>query len=517
MREYAFEIQAALTNGIAPHEHIPAGAPFARHMQNLRPRAMAGCATSPEHIVQGVDVTPDWPHTRLYFGDKTMLLFEESSISTVNPANNSDTLLGLYDSTDNSSSATLAGGGGYWQVASAEDIWFACDGVNLVAHLPRNLNGQKNTQIITPITCKTVGMHYERLVVGGLSGIWFSGTRFQSLFRAWQSRKRHLTHDLHDFSTSWIVYGEPIGGDVSAPYQLFLTALGAYGDTAFDKVESVLLGLVNSGAIGFASMRRGGIPQVIISQGQRILVFGERALYEFSPDEQSPGYVGKFERETQIAGRGAACGVERDTVWLSKTGDLFRWRLGQGIGDPLGWRHKFSALTDPIISYDPELGEYWISDATNAYVLTSDGKLGGPMTARPTGVFRYNGVLRGIGVGLDSQDEVDVEFQLHHTDMNYRGTKATTVVEVSHEGLDDVEVEIYARDGEGEAYSLFPDAQSINDYGVAFPKRSANDFRPTIKGTGDVTTGYALQSVYVRYNGEDRRFRRGATAPAEGS
>jgi hypothetical protein len=224
-----------------------------------------------------------------------------------------------------------------------------------------------------------------------------------------------------------------------------------------------------------------------------------------------------MERETQIAGRGAAFGVERDTVWLSQNGNLSRWVLGQGIGEPLGWKHKLASLSNPVISYDTELGEYWISDATSAYVLTANGRLGGPMTARPTGVFRYNGVLRGTGLGLTSQDALDVEFQLHQTDMNYRGTKATTVVEVLYENLSDLEVEIYARDGAGEDYSLFPAAESVNSEGVAFPKRSSNDFRPTIKGTGDASTGYSFQGATVRYNGEDRKYRRGATAPAEGT
>jgi hypothetical protein len=517
MREYAFEIAQALTNGIVPHEHIPAGAPFAKHMENLVPRARAGCAVNPEEITEGVSVTASWPRTRLYYGDQTMLLLESTGISTVNPTNNAKTALTIYNSADNSTSASLANGGGYWQVASAEDVWFACDGVNLVGNLPRNINGQKNTQLMTPITCKTIGMHYDRLILGGLGGNWFSGSRFTSLFNVFRGRKQHFTHDLQTWSDRWIVYGEPIGGDTSAPYQLLLTALGCYGDTAFDKVEGVLRSLVESGAIGFASMRRGGTPQVILPQGQRILVFGDRGLYEFNPEQGGPGYVGRLERETQVAGRGAACGVERETVWLSKTGDLFRWTLGQGIGDPLGWRHLLGSMTNPVISHDPEVGDYWISDATNAYVLTSDGKLGGPMDVRPTGVFRYNGILRGTGLGLDSQDELNVEFQLHQTDMNYRGSKATTVVEVNYEGLTDVEVDMYARDGVGDTYTLFPATETVNSDGVAFPKRSANDFRPTIRGTGDAGTGYALQGVVVRYNGENRTYRRGATAPAEGS
>jgi len=517
MREYAFEIQEALTNGIVPHEHVPAGAPFAQTMANLVPRALAGCATNPEHITEGVSVTATWPRTRLFYGDQTMLLLESSGISTVNPANNAKTALTLYDSADNATATSLASGGDYWQVASAEDVWFACDGLNLVGNLPRNTNGTKNTQIMTPITCKTIGMHYDRLVLGGLGGSWFSGTRFQSLFNTFRARKKHFTHDLQTWSDRWIVYGEPIGGDVSAPYQLLLTALGCYGNTAFDKVEGVLRGLVEAGAIGFASMRRGGAPQVIVSQGNRILAFGDRALYEFTPEQGGPGYVGSLVRETQVASRGAACGVERDTVWLSKTGDLYRWVLGQGIGDPLGWRHKLSGLSSPVISHDPEVGDYWISDADTCFVLTQQNRLGGPMTVCPTGVFRYNGVLRGTGIGLDSQDEVNVEFQLHQNDMNHRGTKATTVVEVSYESLDDVQVEMYARDGATEAYSLFPAAESINSDGVAFPKRSSNDFRPTIKGTGNVGTGYSLQGVFVRYNAEHRAYRRGATAPAEGA
>lgn len=511
MRENGVEVGQGLVNGIAPHPLLPPDAPYADVLQNLVPEPFA--AVNPDRVTAGVEFTPEWPHPRLFNGEDIVLRLDAESISSVNLEDGTAQALTLYDSADNDTEVNIAASD-WWQAVSYEDLYFACDGQTLIAGINRNLDGEKNDQVVTPITVGCIGQHFDRLLLGALDGEWFEGARFQGLFDIWRKKQGGLTHDLMTWSRRFIIYGERRGGDTDTPFRSLLTAIGAYGNAAFDRIEGELKGLVENGKIGFASMRQAGEPRILLSQGQRFVAFGTRGIFVFSPVPNSEGYSGQLERTISIAGRGAACaGTDTDMVWVSASGDLYRWRLNDGIKN-LQFRHKLAALSNPIVSYDADREQYRIADDSLCYVLTRENKLGGPLTVRTTDLFRHEGALFGLGIGLD-EETLEVKYVRHPMDMGYRGSKHSSTLEVIYEGLEDITLEMPARVSAIADYKDMPGTSvPLAEEGFGFPAMSGNDFKPTVKGTADAGSDYALQGVLLRYNSEGREGRRGTTAAA---
>jgi hypothetical protein len=497
MQEYAYNVLETMVAGLVPHANYPPGVNFASKMRNLRPQEFA--AVNPEWFTAPFDFELDWPFPQLFRGESVTLLFHEDGIGELD-ADWDETALALKKADSRGVAATLEGSG-VWHAACYEDVWLASNGTDLVFRIP----AYPETLVAQGLTCRTLCGHGNRLVLAGLTGDWFSGDRFIRLFQRWRQTQLAFAHDEQEWSARWVVWSDPGARDVA--FWLPLVALGVFGTAAFDVMEAELLKRVETGQIGFASVRSLGTPLRVLPHRAGVTVYSAEGRAMLTASDS--GYTVEPATGSGCASRSCITGDENGHAWLTPSGRLLEWTAEAGLRDHRQ-EARFPLPENWVASLDPsyENREYWFSKETEAYVLNAHG-VGGPMDVCPTGLARADGVLVGAGAGLDAET-VAVELYMHPHDIGYRGMKRVQAVEIAQSGLTALQVDVKV-DG------VTTGAVQANEYGVGFPLRSGNELSVGAKGTADVGDEYAIKRCTVRYQSEDRRFRRGSTAAPAGA
>lgn len=530
MQEYAFSLSRALGNGLVPDDLLPPGADYAAKMSNLKPETVA---TAPELISNPARLALDWPFPKCVRDEKVSLVLSRTGLSTLTEASPSWTVSSqvLKSSFSQSTTVTLAGGT-HWDFCAFEDgHFFATNGVDfafkLTSYSPY-LKGYLDAST-TPLTVKCLCRHGERLLLAGVSGgTWFTDTRFQALFDLHRLKQRQLGYASQPFSDKFVIWGERRGGAPDGPFFLLMCALGLFGTSIYDTFEPEIRQAVENGEIGFASVKDVGVPRQIKALANSVLVYGPSALCTLT-QQQNALYGAEYD-----TGRGirsfALSGDASEHAWIDPGGFLHHSRHGL-----LNFRWIFQntpSSTDwatPVMSYDPQRREHWISNGTDTYVLTADGKLGGPMTFTPTGLFRSDALLVGVtqynaGSGAEAYTLSAIptattwtaEFKSHTHDMRYRGSKRVQVVECAYYGLTSLLADVHARATQSMTM-MSMGTTPFNPEAAAFVRRSGNDFQFTVKGTVNAGSRYAIQRVDARYQAEGLGNRRGTNAPDESS
>lgn len=503
MQQHPFQVKGA-RNGLVPDPGYPAGADFASRMRNLRP--YEGGARSPEWFTQPFTAPVAWPFPQVYRGEAETLVFAAAGVSVLG-ADWSTTPVAVKKSTAPGEAATLAGGG-VWHAASFEEAWFATNGVDLVFRTPAHAA----TLRAEGLSVATLCAHGDRLLLAGLSGAWFAGARWQGLFERWRATQPRFSHDQMSWSPRWAVWSDPRGGSSDLPFHALLAMLGVFGDAVFDAFEGEYRKRVERGEIGFSSLRQPGAPMAMAPLGEGVAVYGSEGRAWLLPAGDGGYAVGRDGGAGVVNRGGLSAGAGRH-AWIAPTRRLMAQEAGGAVRD-LEQAHRFTGdLAGLAASHDPHTGEHWFSTADWAYVLNAHG-LGGPMDARPTALCRAGGALVGAGLGLGASDVV-VELYSHTTDIGYRGNKTVQVVEVSQRGLSNLTTDVLASSGGEAPFSLGP--VQANQYGAGNSKRAGNEFMIGTSGTAPLGGEYAIASLTVRYQADDRRNVRGTRWAAEDS
>lgn len=498
MQEYSFDMSGGLSMGLTPDPLMPNSADYAATMKNLRPEA--AWAGSPEALTDPTSSTMDWPFPMLLRDEQTTVKLSRTTVATLSEAY-AATSQTIKLSSNQSTTSTLTGGT-KWNFCAFDNLaWFATNGVDFIFKLPT----YSNVLLADGVTCATLCRNGGHLFMAGLSGTWFSQSRFTKLFDIWRGKARTVVSDQSAWSDKWVMWVK--NTDVDNPFLYGMLALGVFGTTLFDKFESEIHACIKSGDIGFASTKAVGTPRASLGLGGGIRVYGPSAIANLSPVDD--GYSVTYDYGTGVKAF-ALSGDENEHAWIAPDGRL-NHTTHKFAGGAFKW--IFSSMTTPIMSFDRLRREHWISDGTYAYVLTADGKLGGPMTKCPTSMFRSDSAL--IAAHTNRTDStVSVEYQSHPTNMNYLGSKRLQVIESVYDTLTSTTCDVSGKTGAAGTYTSMGEVQ-FNLHGVAWPRRSANMFKVSIKGAG--SGRYGINSIVARYQSEDQRFRRGTVAPAPGA
>lgn len=504
MQENSFQI-TGFKNGLVPHPHYPAGADYASTLTNLRPVEYG--AAAPEWFTCPFAFTLDWPFPQLHRGENVTLLLKRASVSTLNSAW-SESAITVKQADNRGSNATISGGG-VWHTATFEDNWFATNGTDLIYKIASHAETVKPTGL----TVSTLCAHDDRLIMAGLAGDWFSGSRWLELFRAWREKQPRFSHDQMAWSDRWVIWSDRNGGDFDVPFYPLLTMLGCYGNTAFDALKSSFLDRIEDGEIGFSSVRRLGVPEASAALGNDVVLYSKEARIILSPGSGVPGYAVIPTEDPGVANRGGLSASRGRHVWMTPSRDLNSQVSGGPVED-LRQAHRLTgSLTNLVTAYDTEANEHRFSTENWSYLVNRYG-VGGSFTVRPTSLARVDGVLYGVASNL-ADTTVPVELYSHTVDMGYRGSKRVQMIECYDELITVGTVDVKASTYNETPTSL--GAVPTNEYGVGTVLRAGNEFQIGRKGTGSVGTDYSVQKLTVRYQSEDRRFRRGTGGGAPDS
>ncbi len=508
--ETSFLIREALQNGIVQDDRTPRDAPFMLNMSNAKATPFG--AVSPERVTKPTGLgtlTYSWPFPQLMQQEGVTLLMGSQTISTVNRSTFVPTSQTVYNAATQASTLTPAAGG-TWQVAAFRDLWFASNGESLVFKVPSASNNKVlgTNDLNVQALCGANGN--TRLILGGLSGTWFSGSRWGVLLDTWRETLGvdAFGHKSMAFDEGWVVWGEQGGGDLAIPFHMLLVALGVFGDAEFDKFDIRIMQSIERGEIGMCPARDVGKIRAMKQLGERIAIYGANAISTLTPVGNR--YRDEVERWTGIHGRSALNGTTRKHVWVDPEGRLYEWQLGEGIAVHNFTSRLVSASAEIVVSYDPTFGDFWISNGTYSYVW--NGALGGPMDTKPSGMFRdsVQGLV-GVGAGLDTTPVMDITVNV--LGLNETGFKYLTLGQAFMENLTGVKARIIKRDGWRETFITMPWFQ-FHDSGTVPLHGDSVEFKLQMTGTVSGRDG-RIQGIKLWYQGNDRRFRRGTTGVQE--
>lgn len=476
-------------------------------MRNLRPGEFG--AVNPEWFATPFNFTLDWPYPILERGENVSLLLKRTTASTLSTSW-AETAITPKRSTATGTNATITEGG-VWHSATFEDVWFATNGVTMLLKIPT----YTPVLVADGLTVGTLCAVDDRLVMADVSGAWFSGSRWLSLMDTWRRTRPKFSHDQMIWSRRMVIWGEQRGGAHDTPFWPLLVAMGVFGEAAFDAMQSKFITCIENGEIGFSSVRSLGTPVAMKSLssdgGDFVVVYSTEGRVFLRRNENDADYELVKTEESGVVNRGGLSGGSAAHVWIAPSRKIHAQAAGSPVRE-LRHEHRITgSLAKLVASYDKDTKEHWLATENWAYVVNRFG-VGGPMDVRPTSLARADGVLVGAGY-IPSGQTVPVEFYTHKHNMGFNGSKKINVVEVESAGLLNIDIDVEASAATEAPYSI--GTVQANEMNVGFPGRSGNVFQVGIKADGVLGGSYAITSETIRYQSEDRRFRRGATAAAD--
>jgi hypothetical protein len=201
-----------------------------------------------------------------------------------------------------------------------------------------------------------------------------------------------------------------------------------------------------------------------------------------------------------VAGRGCVGGDLHMHLILDEAGCL--WSLSEDLTlKELGYREFFEPLlgTDIMISMDPELHYYYISNATDGYLLTPEGL--SKTYQRVTSCAHYSGGPIGI---FSPSSDLSVVVATDVQDFKIRGQKTIQGVEVAGSGTG-LRAAYDLRSALTGAYTRTP-SLPLNNLGQLDMHGKAADFK--IRLTATSYSGMVLDYMNIKYKVDDKRFMR---------
>lgn len=284
-----------------------------------------------------------------------------------------------------------------WHIAAFQNYWVMTDGKSTMINLPSNIGStvpagsaqrvyaiNANTNVLAINTCCN---HDNRLVLGGLSGTYFSGSTWLEIFSAW--RKSPQAGDYRDrivmgqddaWSTDFIAVSRPGGGDIGVPFAPFLAAFGIPDAYTYAKVKEAVMTDIESGEMVLYRMQYTGPVQRVMSLGDRLVVYGTRGVSVLSPSGQT--WLEEKLLDVGVLGRMAAFGDALQHVWVGTDKMLYEYQRGQGFNkvgaspDSEGGYYEYMNLltaANAVMSFDSEARFWWIADGVYCYLKTRTG------------------------------------------------------------------------------------------------------------------------------------------------
>lgn len=525
MREYNFLLDKALQGGLRPRG-VGRNAQFFDEMKNLIP--WGNVVRTPEQIqfpIEGLTLSGEWPWPQLVQSESVTLLRDKTAIYEVDPvgwtateperrysydaAVSEPAIAGLYKQ------SLLSAFGECWFLNNGGgEMWFKLPYLHDDYILRYGIGDKASPNV------SAIAKYDDRLFIAGLDGgksmysFWFNGTRFNRVKEAWRKtapESLFVSEDTNPFAEgNWILWSEPNGGSDDMPFYVFLTLIGAFGYSAFDKVEELLIDSIEKKKIGMMQLPVSGAIHRMMLFGNDLLVFCERGIFSMSMDRQTGYYASKKLNTLNLCSRAAVDGIGDELVFLDGVGTLWRYyledRFFRAERYDYGDHFENLALADVRVVRDPIRGHYYIGDGATAYVFTGNS-LGGPLEIMPTTMIDVAGVK--MGYTHKSGTGQSVRLVSSPVDLMDRGKKRITLYQLGSDGLTSLYGAVdydYANTGQFFRSPLKP----FNPEGVVFQRVSFSDGRVVIQGVVEnEEIGAQIDRIEVRYQAEDRRYVRG--------
>jgi hypothetical protein len=389
--------------------------------------------------------------------------------------------------------------GGPWHFLDLGETWVALNGETVVFTRGAYVYTENSVTINAGCT------HRGRVLFGGFDEDNFYNAAWTAYWAA-NITKASLTMKMKPNTVWWT----PIGQGASALHSIF------YPTDITTGADPLILDILQQNDGGSIDMSWQGRVWAIKSHIKGAIVYGDSGITYLEPVRGEIDTYGKTElAATGITGRAAVAGGPTDKegnvlehLFMNSSGQLCKVDSNLQVKN-LGYQEYMqNLLQDPnvVITYNPIDREYYISSGSMCYGLTEKEQLFETQIL-PTSLITINGAVCGVfDYATDKPNQAIVKTD--GFDLGLVGYKKLTWVEVTYEGINDVEVQVEYRNERGAFF--IGSRHKLNRHGTCRVNVSAKEFRIAIYGTR--LNHARVAGITVKAQVNDKRFVRGIYA-----
>lgn len=504
MREYNFNIEESLTNGIRPDERTIKNSDVLFDAYNVE---VSEYGMRPfKRFIDPFEgqLSVNFPFPQLFHGKADTIALNEQELFVV------DTSVVPWQLEPQ---GLTVGSIGVWHMADCQDYWLLTNGTDVVF---KDVGAELNFEDVRvrkflDVNIGSLTYHRGRVVVGGFE---WQGDWLDILEEFQRELDDPILTDYDDVDRNYVLWSSIGGGDF--PHWLFASQNAVFGplenykDFGYDLDDisrTMLIEKIRRNEFGWMPMPFQGDILGVAPFGKNVLVLGAGGVammylaggtYGLQP--LSP--VG-------VASRGSFYYDEGGVMWLDREGSLWITQT-EGGTERLGYEHLFKPMlgTDVTITKNPEDGKWFISNGEQTFCYSQGGMT--RISEHPTSLFFVDGGM----VGLFDSDESDEALLVSNVyDIKMRGLKTITTVMVGSDG-EDISVALDYRYNSNEDFER-SDFISVNKEGNAYLNVTALEFRVVLR-CNDIEN-FKPDFIDVRYQVPDKRNIRGYYANSSSS
>lgn len=385
-----------------------------------------------------------------------------------------------------------------WHIAKRQSDWVAVNGTDMLWYTSWSKT-PGNKVLGSALTSKSVCFFKDRLVFTGVDAAEIES----DYVNAWRETLPVELYPNDTYSTNWLVYGPRAAVDDKYPHYMFLAMLGVYDFSLLSLeihgdvyLKENIMSLIERGEIGFVPLD--GITHTLLPFNDTLVCYGEQIHLVSQAENRF------ILNDSRDMGVWTAGGNENFHLFVADDGRLHLFN-SEGMQD-LDSRHITN--DDQIIVFDERKNRFWLSDATESYCISGDGRIGGPFEYAVTAVTGPLHTSPNSMYATAPPEDMELELCTRPFNMGDNGTKHVTTLQIGMAGtFTGAQSQVVYSDADNMTFNWTPWVP-VNNHGVSFPRVSVNSGKVKIKVTSEDENFY-IKRIEVRYQAEDRRYRRG--------
>lgn len=451
MQEFNLPLGEYCTKGLAPNKDVSLNAPVLEECVGLRPSPMglisptamtAMISGSPEvsyhapQLIPGVGwIDGDNIVRSLSTNEELYSIYSTAGVKYTPPA---------VASIDPWHSAVF---GPIHFLANDEHFWFR------VKHIYEAAPGVKAWRAFngTGVRAKAVCANQDMLVMGnftdGGSG-YLASARWLEVWNHWRSTTATASVILDETvaGEETVFYSTPGGGAYDYPFAAELAMLGYPNSAAYETWRGHFLQLMGQGALGF--VQTGDSVVALKRLGNDTVVYGKNRVGLLARGQDGRIQYTKL-LDLGLAYRGAVTGTDMLHVFVDAQGKIWRWQNG-AAPQPVGYENHLAEKPITQMHYDPTEDEVFINTLVEGVHAS--------YTVSPGGVSQTDGIRYAVTrtgtrlYGNSTDPGMGFSIITAPFDMQRRGLKKLSCLEVACDGIIGLAVRIHFRYGPSETW-----------------------------------------------------------------
>lgn len=462
----------------------------------------------PESVSRPLTPTVSWPFPQIFKMDGLTMLADETGVSEVDESDWSTSAITTYDPAIPANTKAITSGGP-WHVADFQKAWFMFNGASTVFRTNRDgfAGNAEKTYTQDSISINTGTNFKGRLVMAGFDSNEFFSADWQSFWSTLEDVTDIGFEPAFENDTNWYWYSSPGGGNMIWPFVKSIGQDGLATNTSYGSSRPFIVEWMHRLDHGFGPLPWKGTVYAALPLGDHLIMYGDNGIAALSNRSIGAGEVTAHLLGIQklaqygILSRGSVAGDNYGHVFLDPDGRLRLITPDLRITD-LDYKEFLNPFvgSEVVITKQPQLSEYRISDGSTSYTLNKNG-LSAITPNATSNIFAQGGNVVISSAAASST----CSFITSPINMNLEEQKTIVRVSCQFRNITSAKIRVHTRYTCNGSYTQ-SGWYNLNNEGVAMARVAGIDFK--IEFSGTISSGAKFDRISVGYQNHDRRYRR---------